>query len=482
MKHAILIMAHKHFDHLKHLIEYFNRDCFVFVHVDKRSLFKREEIETLQSFPQVVKVYRKFAVHWGGFSILKCEKFLLKESYRLCDATYFHLISGQDYPIKPLSFFLNFFEKNKGKEFLLFRHLPHPNWDNYSFSRFQYYVPCDFLERTPRSKELLIKFVEFQKRIGVKRRIPDTYTHLYGSSQWFSITRHAVQVLLKRTYKHFRLWNRMRFVFAPEECYVATILINELDHRTIIPDNYRYIRWKFENGNYPANLSIEHFFFLLNKNLLFARKMDECSEELIERIDKYLIKEENKDFSQVKDVWHYDGLQQYPYNYDLARSIADIAKLFNVKSAVDIGCGAGTYVIGLRRMGIPIIGFDANPHTEKLSRLFVSEEDDSPCEVVDFTEEVELDSPYDLSICLNTAEYIPTTKRGNFIRNLVSVSGKCIIMNFPKDSNPVGAFIYFQKKGFSENKLFTQYLNDAIKDDNNFKSKIMCFTKIQNYG
>lgn len=42
MKHAILIMAHKHFDHLKHLIEYFNRDCFVFVHVDKRSLFNGE--------------------------------------------------------------------------------------------------------------------------------------------------------------------------------------------------------------------------------------------------------------------------------------------------------------------------------------------------------------------------------------------------------------------------------------------------------
>lgn len=50
MKHAILIMAHKHFDHLKHLIEYFNRDCFVFVHVDKRSLFKREEIETILQF------------------------------------------------------------------------------------------------------------------------------------------------------------------------------------------------------------------------------------------------------------------------------------------------------------------------------------------------------------------------------------------------------------------------------------------------
>ena len=35
-------MAHKHFDHLKHLIEYFSRDCFVFVHVDKRLLFNGE--------------------------------------------------------------------------------------------------------------------------------------------------------------------------------------------------------------------------------------------------------------------------------------------------------------------------------------------------------------------------------------------------------------------------------------------------------
>lgn len=36
MKHAILIMAHKNVEHLYRLIGYFNRQCEVFVHVDKK--------------------------------------------------------------------------------------------------------------------------------------------------------------------------------------------------------------------------------------------------------------------------------------------------------------------------------------------------------------------------------------------------------------------------------------------------------------
>ena len=62
----------------------------------------------LCEMPQVAGVYRKYSVHWGGFSILRCELFLLKEAINNCDAEYFHLISGQDYPIKPLSSFLDF--------------------------------------------------------------------------------------------------------------------------------------------------------------------------------------------------------------------------------------------------------------------------------------------------------------------------------------------------------------------------------------
>lgn len=59
MKHAIIILAHKEFDHLFHLIEYFSRDCSVFVHIDRRATITKEEIEHIQSLSQVVGVYRK---------------------------------------------------------------------------------------------------------------------------------------------------------------------------------------------------------------------------------------------------------------------------------------------------------------------------------------------------------------------------------------------------------------------------------------
>lgn len=129
MKHAIIIIAHKNFNHLVHLIEYFEKDCYLFVHIDKKSDFTKHEINQITAIPHVVKVYKKYAVHWGGFSMLKCEMFLLKESLHLCNAEYFHLLSGQDYPVKPLSKFLRFFNINKGKEFMQMVHLPHLGWD-----------------------------------------------------------------------------------------------------------------------------------------------------------------------------------------------------------------------------------------------------------------------------------------------------------------------------------------------------------------
>lgn len=88
MKHAILILAYNEPEHLKRLISYFKKDCYVFVHLDKKAKFNDEYVNELYSFSQVTKVYRKYSVHWGGFSILETEMFLFKEALRLCDASY----------------------------------------------------------------------------------------------------------------------------------------------------------------------------------------------------------------------------------------------------------------------------------------------------------------------------------------------------------------------------------------------------------
>ena len=42
--------------------------------------------------------------------------YMLREVLRRCDAEYVHLISGQDYPMKPLGEFLLFFEQHRDKD------------------------------------------------------------------------------------------------------------------------------------------------------------------------------------------------------------------------------------------------------------------------------------------------------------------------------------------------------------------------------
>ena len=95
MKHAILILAHKNIGQLCRLAGYFEKDCDVFIHIDKKQPVTREEEEKLRSYKQVKAVSREYDVNWGGTSVLESEMHLLRMAVQRSDADYFHLISGQ---------------------------------------------------------------------------------------------------------------------------------------------------------------------------------------------------------------------------------------------------------------------------------------------------------------------------------------------------------------------------------------------------
>lgn len=152
MRHAILILAHKNIGQLCRLAGYFEKACDVFIHIDKKQSVTREEEEKLRSYKQVKVVSREYDVNWGGTSVLESEMHLLRMAVQRSDADYFHLISGQDYPTRPLDYFLEFFDRNAGKEYIGYLHLPHPNWEENTFRRLQYYYPYDYAaeKRNPR--------------------------------------------------------------------------------------------------------------------------------------------------------------------------------------------------------------------------------------------------------------------------------------------------------------------------------------------
>ena len=110
MKHAILILAHKNLVQIRRLIEYFTKDCDVYMHLDSKGVYDAELIQDMRRYPQVILIDTSYEVNWGGFSVLHSEMELLRYAYEHGQYDYFHLISGQDYPIRPLNYFLRFFE------------------------------------------------------------------------------------------------------------------------------------------------------------------------------------------------------------------------------------------------------------------------------------------------------------------------------------------------------------------------------------
>ena len=461
-------MAHKNMAQLSRLIAYFTHDCDVFVNIDKKSEVSANEIDELGSMPQVRAIYR-CSVNWGGFSILRTEMFMLREALKHSDAGYFHLISGQDYPVKPLSQFLDFFEQRNGEEFLQYVELPSPRWEGGTFSRFQYYYPYDWTQKGKDARRWVLKIVEFQKRHRLKHRIPDYFDHLYGNSQWFSLSREACDKLVQFTQDHPSHYRRMWMTFAPEESYTATVLMNLMPKDRFSRWNYRFIRWKRENGNNPANLDASHFHFLLERNFLFARKMElPCSQNLMRLIDRYLINEQEDFQIGPTGAWLYDGFQKYSYQRSFTMSVLELCQYFKITSVLDMGCGAGLYVAALRKCGISAAGYDANPYTEHLSRLILPK-DDEPCGQADLTDDLDVPRPFDLVICKDVMPYIPVDKEAKALENLAKLTGRFLLVEWETGSLPSDtgkrcmkketAISLFQQVEFQLDSLYTNKLN-----------------------
>ncbi|WP_456094499.1 beta-1,6-N-acetylglucosaminyltransferase [Paraprevotella xylaniphila] len=472
MRHAILISAHKNISQLCRLAGYFEKDCDVFIHIDKKQPVTREEEEKLRSYQQVKAVSREYDVNWGGTSVLESEMHLLRMAVQRSDADYFHLISGQDYPTRPLDYFLEFFDRNAGKEYIGYLHLPHPNWEDNTFRRLQYYYPYDYAAGKRNPRGWVREQVRQQQAKRAKRPIPDEFDHLYGSSQWWSITRKAATTLLDYTDRFPSLYGRMWMTFAPEECYVATVLVNLMNKEDIVPWNHRFIRWKHENGNRPANLGCEHLHYLLEDEYLFARKIElPCSTVLLDRIDRYLL--QDKDIRLMPTGgWRYDGFLKYGHDKKFCDFVTQMWWDIGARTGIDMGCGAGYYVSQWRSRGLAFAGYDANPHTPDLSGMLLPE-GDAVCEVADLTEELDIPTPFDIVVCKDVLPYIPEESASTAIRNLARLSSHFILLSWnvtdslatlPHRNMTDGDIIpHFEKEGYTVEKYMTARLHVVLK-------------------
>lgn len=170
-------------------------------------------------------------------------------------------------------------------------------------------------------------------------------------------------------------------------------------------------------------------------------------------------------------MWKYNGFIKYQRENSLIDGISQLCHTLDIKSALDVGCGAGFDVAALRRRGIPATGLDANPYTTELSSLLLPKNDE-PCCVADISKEIEFDNSFDLVYCIDMLNQLPDYLQRKALENITLLSGKFILI-----IETIGLYgtNNYSFKGFYINEACTKILSNNIK---NPKYSIALFERI----
>lgn len=286
MKQAILITAFKNFDHLAEIAKFFDEDFSVYIHIDKKSKISTSDLSTLEKLPNVALISQRYKVNWGGRNHLRCILFLISEALKDKKLQYFHLITGQDFPIKKKEDFAAFFQKNIEKNFLENFLMPADCWNNGGMDRLEYYNLYDILD-AKKSISTILRLLKIQKKLGLKRSLSKKLPQLYGGSTYWSLGRPAVEYI--NDYNHHKpsLLARLKHTFCAEEMFMQTVIMNSEFSDQVVSNNLRFILWEEKHGSDPGILDETDLLAILESDAFFARKFDNpVSLPLLQKLKK----------------------------------------------------------------------------------------------------------------------------------------------------------------------------------------------------
>ncbi|MBF4492878.1 hypothetical protein IR010_10030 [Flavobacterium sp. MR2016-29] len=289
-KQAVLITAYKNYNHLEEIINSFDVNFELFIHIDKKSNISDIELANLRKYEIVKLVEQKYKVNWGGFNHLKSILYLTQEAFKNKEMAYFHLISGHDFPIKKSDYFLDFF-KNTDVEYITYGNVPTIGAaDNGNMDRIEYYNFYDLLNaKNSKENAKIRRLVRIQKRLGIKRKIASTMPKLYCGSTWWSLSRDCVSYVIDFTKNNKSVLNRFKHTLCSEEFYFQTVIMNSPFAKKAANNNLRHIDWIARNGNNPAVLDETDYDKLVQTDAFFARKFEyPMSIGLLEKIKPLL--------------------------------------------------------------------------------------------------------------------------------------------------------------------------------------------------
>lgn len=281
-QHAFLITAYHSPGLLNRMLSRYADAIHCYVHIDRKSTMEPTE---LLNHPNVT-IIKRYNVNWGGINhwlaFLELMTMAAADGY-----DYYHLLTGQDYIVAPLS---NFDALMGSRSHVNYDWLMKGQWTpTLYFDRYHVYRFYDqFNVKHPKWGshfwELGLLLARIQRRLGINRPMP---LPVYAGNGYCSLTHEATRYILDYLQQNPSFLNRMKHTFCAEEIMFPTILMNSPLRDQVSNDCLRFISW--EGYQPPRILDESDYPELTSGKYLFARKIHPLkSARLLQLIDTRL--------------------------------------------------------------------------------------------------------------------------------------------------------------------------------------------------
>lgn len=170
------------------MLRLFDSTFNIYIHIDLKSSIDPCALKKLQHLDSVQWIGSKYKVNYGGRNHLLAYLWLCELALKNDENQLFHLITGQDFPCKPMSYFGDLLSRHKEINYMEWFELPASHWREGGLIRFMYYYFCDWLDKKKHGK-WIYRIIQLQKLIGFKRSFPNSFQNLYGGSTYWSLNR-----------------------------------------------------------------------------------------------------------------------------------------------------------------------------------------------------------------------------------------------------------------------------------------------------
>jgi hypothetical protein len=268
MTFGIVMLVHTALDRAEQVIRHWVAGgCPVVVHVDSTVDARRHKafVDRFAGEDRVLFA-RRHRCEWGSWGLVAATQAAAELMLdRFPEAGHVYLTSGSCMPLRPVQELARYLEERRTTDFIESATTADVPWTVGGLSEERFFLHFPFSWK--RHRRLFDRYVQFQLRYGIKRRIPDDIDPHMGS-QWWCLSRRTLEAILTDPNRP-RYDRYFRKVWIPDESYFQTLArrhSQQIESRSLTLS-------KFDFQGKPHIFYDDHIQLLRRSDCFVARKI-----------------------------------------------------------------------------------------------------------------------------------------------------------------------------------------------------------------